>query len=170
MTNEEVIGVVWNTINSRKGKNIHDTIKIATEDIIKEALFKKSLDNVTAIVICFSNFGYKSQIYESINGKTMLQNSVKMSQKWEYYQSENEIGRSLVSREKPQTYCLKNSVTFSPRTEIMTDRSHFKPTTPKRGLDLIKSLPFEKLNMGNLELQKKSSNGFPKISAIRTPR
>ena len=171
LSNEEVIGIVWNTINSRKGKNIHETIKLASEDIIKEALMKRSLDNVTAIVICFSNFGYKTQLYESINGKTMLQNSMKMSQRWEYYQSENESGRPLVSREKSQSFPIKSPLVLSPRTELMPEKSNIKSMSPKRGLELIKTLPFDKLNLQGLgDHQKKNSNAFPKISAIRTPR
>ncbi len=145
---------------------------MAAEELVKEAMIKKSLDNVTAIIICFGTFGYKSQVGETINGKTMYKSNVKIPQRWEHHQSENEIITHFRSAEKSQSMVIKNPITFTPNNnEALPEVKEIpKPFSPKRGIEFIKNLPFEKLNLNIVEPQRKTSTGFPKITAIRTPR
>ncbi len=55
LSNEEISKTVWESINSQKGQNLHQALGNASESLVKTALLKKSLDNVTAIVLSFSN-------------------------------------------------------------------------------------------------------------------
>ena len=59
LSNEEIIGSFWDSVKKKEAKNIHEGLKLGVESIIKESLLKKSLDNVTAIIVAFSNLEYK---------------------------------------------------------------------------------------------------------------
>lgn len=59
MTNEEIIGAVWDSFKKREAKTVHELTKMAAENILKESMLRKSLDNVTSIVVAFSNLEYK---------------------------------------------------------------------------------------------------------------
>eukprot|EP00330_Aristerostoma_sp_ATCC50986_P009668 CAMPEP_0114584758 /NCGR_PEP_ID=MMETSP0125-20121206/8406_1 /TAXON_ID=485358 ORGANISM="Aristerostoma sp., Strain ATCC 50986" /NCGR_SAMPLE_ID=MMETSP0125 /ASSEMBLY_ACC=CAM_ASM_000245 /LENGTH=175 /DNA_ID=CAMNT_0001779365 /DNA_START=1057 /DNA_END=1584 /DNA_ORIENTATION=- len=55
LSNEEIIGFVWDIVHDHKNSSIHEIIKLATERILKEAMLKKAFDNLTVIVLAFSN-------------------------------------------------------------------------------------------------------------------
>jgi len=55
LSNEEVSKVVWDTMNDESLTNFHQALGAASENILKKALLSKSFDNVTAIVLGFSN-------------------------------------------------------------------------------------------------------------------
>ena len=56
MTNKEVIDSIWMTTKEAKTKNIHQQCGIAVDMVMKTSLVRRSLDNVTVVVIAFSNF------------------------------------------------------------------------------------------------------------------
>ena len=56
LSNEDVIQCVWNSVLQEKGKKLHQQCANAVDSIIKNSLMRQSLDNVTCIVISFSNF------------------------------------------------------------------------------------------------------------------
>ena len=57
MTDQEVIECVWLSLNeSIRGKNIHLQCGIAVDLILKSSLLRKTLDNVTCVLIVFKNF------------------------------------------------------------------------------------------------------------------
>jgi len=53
MSNDEVIEVVWDTFNRDKGafSNLHEFCGLAIENIMKLAFHKKTLDNITVVMI-----------------------------------------------------------------------------------------------------------------------
>ena len=55
LNNEEVTKCVWIT-EGNKLKNVHEQCGMAVDMIIKTSLMRKSLDNVTSLVIAFPNF------------------------------------------------------------------------------------------------------------------
>lgn len=152
-------------------------MKIASEEVVRQAMLKKSLDNVTALVICFSNLDFKfvPTPKESKNKTPSQKDSVKIPLKWENSFQEND------------------RVT----TPIRTPTRHFKQINKGRSQPLpgedgspldesqkLKSLTPHKpivsgnnLNFGNWEQNKQGAEndivtfrGLPKISKIRTPR
>jgi hypothetical protein len=57
MTDKDMVNCVWMTVNEeQKAKNLHQQCNTAVDMIIKTALVRKSLDNVTCILIAFENF------------------------------------------------------------------------------------------------------------------
>lgn len=57
LNNVQVTQSIWETLRLNKEcKNIHEFAGKSIENMIKEALSHKSLDNVTAVIICFKNF------------------------------------------------------------------------------------------------------------------
>lgn len=54
-TNTSLIESVWASLKSGQTSNLHEFCKIGVESIIREALIKKSVDNVTAILIVFES-------------------------------------------------------------------------------------------------------------------
>ena len=71
LNNEEVVKCVWLTCNLDKSKdyydigNIHDQCSCAVDMIMKSALMRKTLDNITVVLICFKNF--EKEIMKRIN-------------------------------------------------------------------------------------------------------
>ena len=57
LTDKEVTECVWLTIQeSVRGKNLHLQCGVAVDMIIKSSLLRKTLDNVTCVLIVFENF------------------------------------------------------------------------------------------------------------------
>lgn len=60
-TNEELISVVWKQmqLDANADQDLHQFAKVATEGVVKESLLKKSLDNVTALLLFLPGFEEK---------------------------------------------------------------------------------------------------------------
>ena len=72
LENEEIINTVWDIIKTKGSQtnNVHELLKYCVEGIIKEALLRKSLDNVTAIIIAFSNLEFNK--FESLEPRNII--------------------------------------------------------------------------------------------------
>lgn len=65
-----MIQSIWETLRLNKEcKSLHEFSGRAVENMMKEALSHKSLDNVTAVIICFKNF--KNTIFPQKNKNLM---------------------------------------------------------------------------------------------------
>lgn len=53
-----MIQSVWES-TAVKGKNIHEQCAKGVENILRDAIFKKTIDNITVVLISFSNFKKK---------------------------------------------------------------------------------------------------------------
>lgn len=56
MTNQEVVDCIWMTTRDAKMKNVHQQCGVAVDMVMKTSLVRRSLDNVTVLLIAFSNF------------------------------------------------------------------------------------------------------------------
>ena len=56
LSNQEAIECVWNSVRDVKSANIHQQAGLGVEYIIKNALLRRTLDNVTVVVVSFENF------------------------------------------------------------------------------------------------------------------
>jgi len=176
LSNEEVVEIVWSTVKSKKAKTLHEAMKMAVESIIREALLKKSLDNVTAIIVCLNNLGYKVPKTAELTkeSKPSLQKSLKVSQRWEYYQTEADVHRNptMLYKQSKQSHRIHSG----DKNECVTEGNDLikstASSTPNYGL--IRNLSLEKLNFNkNFEPEKKemtSSSGLSRFPILKTPR
>lgn len=67
-------------IKAKSGTNTHEILKGGVENVIKQALVRKSLDNVTAIVVSFVNLEYKSSSFEINDIRPISKHEIKMSE------------------------------------------------------------------------------------------
>lgn len=77
MSDKEVVDCAWMTLKeSTKAKNIHIQCGIAIDMIIKSSLVRRTLDNVTAVMIAFQNFesNFNSQNESLISDKNYKTN------------------------------------------------------------------------------------------------
>ena len=53
MQNSEIISIVWDTLRRDEGKfkNIHEFCGLAVENVMKLAFYKKTLDNITVVMV-----------------------------------------------------------------------------------------------------------------------
>lgn len=53
MSNSEIIQIVWETLKREEGnfKNIHEFCGLAVENVMKLAFHKKTLDNITVVMV-----------------------------------------------------------------------------------------------------------------------
>jgi len=79
MSNEEVIKCVWDTINTGETSDIHELLRLASENLIKETLLKKSFDNVTAIVVAFPALEHKLNPDVAVQATTEMNNELTLS-------------------------------------------------------------------------------------------
>ena len=56
ISNRETVQCMWNSLRDEKAPDVHQQTGKGVECIIKNALFRKSLDNVTVVIISFENF------------------------------------------------------------------------------------------------------------------
>ena len=60
LSNEHLIECVWNSVNDNRqmkvANNIHKQTGMAVEYILKNSLLRRTLDNVTVVMISFKNF------------------------------------------------------------------------------------------------------------------
>lgn len=56
LSSQDTVRCAWNTLHCEKTDTIHSQCAIAVDSIIKNALYRRSLDNVTSVIIGFSNF------------------------------------------------------------------------------------------------------------------
>lgn len=56
ISNRECIQCMWNSLRDERTKDVHQQTGKGVEWVIKNSLFRKSLDNVTIVIITFENF------------------------------------------------------------------------------------------------------------------
>ena len=60
MSNDDIVNCVWNSVADNKqlkvATNVHKQSGMAVEYILKNSLLRRTLDNVTVVMISFSNF------------------------------------------------------------------------------------------------------------------
>ncbi len=75
LTDKEVSDCIWMTFNnSTKAKNIHSQSGLAVDMVLKSSLCRRTLDNVTCVLICFDNF---EKIYN--NAKNFVEKTPKLT-------------------------------------------------------------------------------------------
>jgi protein phosphatase 2C family protein 2/3 len=55
LSNKDVVQCVWNSTKTERAGKIHQQCGIAVDNIMKNALLRRSLDNVTSLIIAFEN-------------------------------------------------------------------------------------------------------------------
>lgn len=71
LTNKDVIKAAWETVSLHKYKNVHEFCGKAVENMMRESLLHKTLDNITIVFIGFKNlketlFGNKTKTKENL--------------------------------------------------------------------------------------------------------
>lgn len=61
LNNKDAIQCVWNTVREEKAQKVHQQCGIAADSVMKNALLRRSLDNVTSVIIAFPHF--KSTVF-----------------------------------------------------------------------------------------------------------
>ena len=56
LTNEDVSECVWRSACERRTNSVHQQTGLAAESVLKNAMYRKSLDNVTVVIIAFAGF------------------------------------------------------------------------------------------------------------------
>ena len=73
LSNKELIDGIWMIINDNKDKlDIHQLSGKISDFILKAALARKSLDNVTCVFVCFKNFKKSENKKSQVNNKELL--------------------------------------------------------------------------------------------------
>ncbi len=56
LSNQEAISCVWNSVKDGVSANVHKQSGLGVEYVLKNALLRRTLDNVTVVMISFANF------------------------------------------------------------------------------------------------------------------
>jgi hypothetical protein len=88
---------VWKSLQDTKAINIHQQCGVSVENVLKLAIERKSLDNITVVMICFSQFKEKFEITQNVPQTKNLKEQ-KEHEKLEKIENEGKIIReSLVN-------------------------------------------------------------------------
>lgn len=60
LSNEDVVRCVWNSVSDNRqlkvANNVHKQCGMGVEYVLKNSLLRRTLDNVTVVMVAFSNF------------------------------------------------------------------------------------------------------------------
>ena len=56
LTNEEVVQCVWNSVEEESAPDVHKQCGLGVDCIIKNSLLRNAADNLTSIIVSFTNF------------------------------------------------------------------------------------------------------------------
>ena len=56
MSNEDCVKTVWTSLQQNPKSDIHQALGIGTQSILDNTLHRKSLDNVTAVIIALDGY------------------------------------------------------------------------------------------------------------------
>ena len=56
LNDRDCVDCVWNTVNNNENPDIHESLGQGAECIMKNALNRRSLDNVTIVIVAFQGF------------------------------------------------------------------------------------------------------------------
>jgi len=76
LTNKEAMKGLWETTSLHKYKNVHEFSARAIENLMKEALMHKTLDNITSVMIGFKNLKNALFAKNKNDGKENFQSNV----------------------------------------------------------------------------------------------
>ena len=81
MNSRDVEKCVWDS-TEEKAANIHEQCGFGVESILSESINRKTLDNITVLMICFKNFKQKlfpksSKKESMINGENVIEKDIK---------------------------------------------------------------------------------------------
>jgi hypothetical protein len=155
-------------------------MKTISEDIVRQSMLKKSLDNVTALVVCFSSLDFKFLPSPTPSNKQSSQkdNTVKLPAKWEYtgsYQDNERIDTPKKAQPKSLKQIFKGRSHPLPGEDgsSLDETPKLKPMTPHKPMvSGTTGWTFEKWeqNRQSAENDVVTFKGLPRISKIRTPR
>lgn len=81
MSNEDITQCVWNSVADNKSmkvaNNIHKQTGMAVEYILKNSLLRRTLDNVTVVMISFKNF--KHSCFGEDKPETTIDHTINMT-------------------------------------------------------------------------------------------
>jgi hypothetical protein len=129
LSNKDIKDCVWMTTNEMiRSKTLHNQCGIGVDMIIKSSLSRKSLDNVTCLMIAFENYARILNLSENNYVQTNLQENVKSSfnsrldypnystsriaNKENYDSISRPKTNSLSSNFNPQTIGISNDLEF----------------------------------------------------------
>lgn len=61
MTDRDVVDSVWKSVEDEDPPTIHKQLGVGVEYVMKNTLFRKSLDNVTVVIVGFE--GFKKKVF-----------------------------------------------------------------------------------------------------------
>ncbi|MDR3737158.1 MAG: PP2C family protein-serine/threonine phosphatase [Acidobacteriaceae bacterium] len=91
LSNKDVVQCGWIGVGQEKASNVHQQCGVASDAVIKNALLRRSLDNVTSVVIAFANF--RRRTFPEEDAEPKAQQTSRVS-------AVGENGRSVLARNK----------------------------------------------------------------------
>eukprot|EP00826_Nyctotherus_ovalis_P002647 TRINITY_DN10533_c0_g1_i6.p2 TRINITY_DN10533_c0_g1~~TRINITY_DN10533_c0_g1_i6.p2 ORF type:complete len:277 (-),score=57.92 TRINITY_DN10533_c0_g1_i6:154-984(-) len=104
LSNEDVVQCVWNSTVQEKTANIHQQCGAAVDCIMKNALARRSLDNISAAVIAFRHF--KMLVFPETReyaGAEKEQNSVRYGREYSKGEYKQSLGTVNLNAVYPQS-------------------------------------------------------------------
>jgi len=166
LSNEEIINTAWGGWTNKQDQNIHLVLRNGVENIIKESLLKKSLDNVTGILIGFSHLEHFFDGFDAPKKESNRRVEYLEELKHEYIKLNRDIPlqtqtplRNHVGSINIPNMLSENSESMKTRT---SSRGHgFQPKSPNEPFSLSK---YMEINM------RRGSDGLPRLNQYKSTK
>lgn len=134
LSSRDVIKSVWESTHEQ-ANNIHNQCGLGVENILREAIHRRTLDNITVVMICFKNFKYKlfprekskkfgdETIHRKETDSTLTRNILKPSNSTTHFS-----GRAMSQNHKDRLNDQENH--YEPASFSTFQKSHLGRKTP----------------------------------------
>ncbi|CAD8144739.1 unnamed protein product [Paramecium pentaurelia] len=102
LSSEEVIDIIWQDLRNNDKLNLHSLLSQSVDSVLKEAIFKKSSDNITLLIVAFQVNQTKEELKEfrytisnsvdRIEDSSYINNRPRLSQQMQNRSDENYSG------------------------------------------------------------------------------
>jgi len=148
LSSRDVIKTVWESTKD-KATNVHHQCGIAVENILTESINRRTLDNITVVMICFKNFQQKLFPQEnsktgdaldvtqkdSDSSSTTHQNSVMESLKGSVLETEPDV-HNVIKKEEQNLQEKVNNTNAEEKAAVVEKRPNIKPKSSVSQVDL----------------------------------
>jgi len=156
MENEDITSAAWNLWSGKRDQNVHSALKTGVEHLIKETLLRKSLDNVTGILVGFSHL--ESFFEDGTRKEASANTRAEYFEELKYDNTKEGIENQLPSPLQRINHGLSSPVVSYNELKTPSRGMGYSSKPTNDGFDLSKYMD------PNV---RRSSDGLPKITQIK---
>lgn len=120
LSSRDVIKSVWESTHEQ-ANNIHNQCGLGVENILREAIHRRTLDNITVVMICFKNFKYK--LFPREKSKKTGEETLHRKE------TESSLARNILKPSNSTTHFSGRAVSQNHKERLNDQENHYEPAS-----------------------------------------